>query len=153
MQCEHCSQEHEFEESHSSIAVLQKVDTNGYTFHQCEQGQDYNGVNWQHYHCSHEHMIANFKSCLSEHYQEQDLHPIPSGSGTTNMHRVVLNAKLSCKVCQQPLTQVAYRFCLTRCTPVNDVPDNSLDELANWCCSLDHAKQNAAAIIETLEEL
>jgi hypothetical protein len=153
MQCEHCSQEHEFEESHSTIAVLQRVDTDGYTFHQCEQGQDYNGAQWQHWHCSHEHMKANFAACLNDHYAEEHLHPIPPGGGTTNMHSVVLASNLNCKVCQQPLTTVAYRFCITRCTPVNHVPDNSLDELANWCCSLEHARQSALAIIETLEEL
>lgn len=153
MQCEHCSQEHDFEESHSTIAVLQRVTAQGYAFHQCEQGQEYNGVNWQHYHCSHEHMKSNFAACLNEHYSEQDLHAIPPGGGTTNLHKVVLGKALSCKICNQPLTSVAYRFCLTRATPVNHVPDGSLDPLAGWCCSLDHARQAALAIVAQLEEL
>jgi hypothetical protein len=153
MQCEHCQEQHDFEASHSMIAVLQKVDQAGYTFFQCEEAQEYNGVRWQHYHCSHDHMVENFASCIIDHYSEEKLHPIPPGGGTTNIHRIVLKAGLSCKVCSQPLEQVAYRFCLTRCTPVNAVPDGSLDPLANWTCSLEHAQAAAHIIIANLEEL
>ena len=153
--CEHsdCSNDHSFEESHSTIAVLQRVDTDGYTFYQCEGGQQYDGVSWQHYHCSHDHMVAGFSVCVKEHYKEEYLHSIPLGGGTTNLHKKVLGSGLSCKICQKPLDSVAYRLCLTRCTPVNHVPDASMDDISEWCCSLDHAVQSAISIIEQLEEL
>ena len=148
-----CYNEHSFEESHSAVAVLQKVDANGYSFYQCDQGQEYNFVNWQHYHCCHDHMKEGFTDCLTDHYAEDKLHPIPVGGGTAILHKVVFGSELACKVCQHPLTSVAYRFCLTRCTPVNDVPDESMNELGEWCCSLEHARQSALSIINTLEEI
>ncbi len=152
--CEHssCTQPHDFVNSHSSIAVLQRVDKSGYTFFQCEEGQEYNFVNWQHWHCSHEHMKENFATCINEHYTEGNLHPI-SGGGTTILHKVVLGSSLCCKVCQQPLTDVAYRLCLTMCTPVNHVPDASMEETGEWCCCLDHAKQSALSTISNLNQI
>jgi len=152
--CEHsdCTSEHEFENSHSSVAVLQRVDQGGYTFFQCEQGQDHNFVNWQHYHCCHGHMKEGLSDCLNNHYKEEYLHPV-NGGGTTVLHKIVLGSALSCKVCQQPLSNEAHRFCLTRCTPVNQVPDDSLNDLSEWCCSLAHARQSALAIIEGMTDL
>lgn len=147
-----CYNEHAFETSHSAVAVLQKVDTSGYSFFQCEQGQEYNFVNWQHYHCCHDHMKEGLVDCLNEHYKEEYLHPI-QGGGTTILHKIVLGSNLDCKICQQPLTSVAYRFCLTLCTPVNHVPDESLNETGEWCCSLEHAKQSALSIVGGLQSV
>jgi hypothetical protein len=149
--CEHpaCSETTGHEEAHSSLVVLQKVDKNGYTYHQCEQGQEVNYLNFQHWHCSHEHMQSGLTRCINEHYAESDLHP--PIAGTTILHRVVLSSHLLCKTCNAPLTDVAYRFCLTLATPINHVPDESQNELGEWCCSLDHARQSALSIIASIE--
>jgi hypothetical protein len=149
IKCEHCNEDiGSVEVSHSAVAVLQYVDTSGYQFFQCEQGQDYAFMNWQHFHCSHAHMKQNFAKCVIEHYTEAALHPIPIGAGSTILHKIVLGSNLSCKICKSLLTNQAYRFCLTHATPVNKVPDESLNELGEWCCSVDHAKQSALAIIQ-----
>ena len=148
-----CYNEHSFEESHSAVAVLQKVETGGYTFYQCDQGQEFGFVTWQHYHCCHDHMKDGLADCLIDHYSEEKLHPIPAGGGTTMLHRVVLGSDLSCKDCGAPLTHVAYRFCLTLCTPYNHVPDESMDELGGWCCSLEHARQSALSLLKGLERV
>lgn len=151
--CEHseCTTEHDLEVSHSMLVVLQKVDSTGYQFFQCEEGQTYQFVNWQHFHCSHKHMVASLPTCLNEHYAEEKLHPIPVGVGTTILHKIVLGSKLACKMCGSPLTSVAYRFCLTMATPINHVPDSSLEDTGEWCCSLDHARQSALAIVASVE--
>lgn len=150
--CEHihCNETIDFDQSHSAVAVLQRVDTQGYTFFQCEDGQVYNNVTYQHFHCSHEHMIVNFASCVQDHYNESLLHPIPPGEGRTILHQIVLGSHLLCNICESPLVDVAYRFCLTHCTPQNSVLDQSLDELGEWTCSLEHAKQSALAIIGSM---
>lgn len=139
------------EDSHSMWAVLQKVDMNGYNFFQCEEGQEHNFVNYQHFHCCHKHMQAGMVTCLNEHYGEEKLHPIPSGQGTTILHRIVLGGGLSCKVCGSLLTSVAYRFCLTQGLPQIRVPDQGLEHFGEWCCSFEHAKQSALAIIASME--
>src|SRR6266851_564453 len=141
--CEHtkCSETKGYEEAHSSLVVLQKVDKRGYTYHQCEQGQEVYFHNFQHWHCSHEHMQVGLTRCINEHYTESDLHP--PIAGTTILHKVVLSSHLLCRICNAPLTDIAYRFCLTYATPVNSIPDNSMDELGEWCCSLVHAQQLA----------
>ena len=148
--CEHteCSRTIGLEDAHSAVAVLQKVDTNGYQFYQCEQGQEVDFARWNHFHCSPEHMKANFAVCIKEHYSENLLHPIPLGAGSTILHRIVLGSKLKCKVCQSALETQAYRFCLTHCTPINSVPDNSMNELGEWCCSLAHAQVQALTHIQ-----
>ena len=146
--CEHteCSKIKSHEEAHSSLVVLQKVDKNSYTYHQCEQGQEVDFHNFQHWHCSHEHMQSGLTRCINEHYAESNLHaPI---AGTTILHRVVLSSHLLCKICNTPLTDVAYRFCLTYATPENSIPDDSQNELGEWCCSLLHAQQSALRIID-----
>ena len=132
--CEHteCNETKGHEEAHSSLIVLQKVDKNGYTYHQCEQGQEVNSLNFQHWHCSHEHMKIGLTKCINEHYAENDLHP--PIAGTTILHKVVLSSHLHCKICNAPLTNVAYRFCHTHATPVNAVVDDSQNELGEWCC-------------------
>lgn len=148
MICEHCNDAVDgLHVAHSGVAVLQKVDTSGYQFYQCEDGQEHGGVTYQHYNCSPAHMLEMFSRCVQEHYTEALLHPIPPGGGYTILHRLVLGKGLTCKQCQAALTTQAYRFCLTISTPVNIVPDNSLDELGEWCCSLEHARESALATI------
>lgn len=153
MICEHCN-EHisRIEATHSLLILLQKVTPNGYTYGQCEQGQEYNQTNWQHFHCSEAHMIQNAQHCVNQHYSEDILH---SGeAGTTRVHQLMLDGTHHCTLCQAPLTMVAYRFALTGATPYNHEPDKSMDQLQEWCCSLDHAKQqcckNIAAIAGVL---
>lgn len=157
--CHHCDDDisHMLTETHihahSAGAVLQKVDRNGYYFHQCSLGQKHKHVTWQHYHCSHQHMKHGFSACLQDHYTEDLLHTIPPGGGSTILHNIVLESGLSCKICGSLLDTQAYRFCLSVWTPVNHVPDNThIDHLAQWCCSLDHARQAALQVIESLEE-
>lgn len=152
--CEHpdCSEKIDVASSHSMWAVLQKIDATGYSFFQCEEGQVYNDVNYQHFFCCHAHMLACVQGCVIEHYKEEFLHA-PDGGGSTILHKIVLTNNLVCKLCQAPLVSVAYRFCLTQGTPQNRVPDESLNHLAEWCCSLDHARQSALAIITAMEAL
>jgi len=150
--CEHdvCNEQSEIEAAHSCVIVLQKVDKSGYSFHQCEQGQEVNCLNYQHWHCSHDHMQVGLTRCINEHYDEVDLHPIPTGEGRTILHRMVFGSMLECKVCGSHLKDVAYRFCLTMATPINAIPDDSHNELGEWCCSLDHAKQSALSIVSSM---
>ena len=151
MICEHCSNDIEgIHVAHSAVAVLQKVTPAGYMFYQCEDGQEFNYVTYQHFACDRDHMRNLYQQCVQEHYSEQLLHSIPPGAGTTILHRIVLDRGLTCKVCATPLVHMAYRFCLTVSTPVNFVPDNSLDEQGEWCCSLEHARQSALEIISRL---
>lgn len=146
-----CSEQVDVTTSHSLWAVLQKVDASGYSFFQCEEGQEYNDVNYQHFCCCHQHMQQHMMICLNDHYKEELLHA-PRG-GSTILHKVVLKSNLSCKICQSSLSQVAYRFCLTQGLPQNRVPDESLDSLGEWCCSLDHARQATLAIIASMDAL
>jgi hypothetical protein len=151
MICEHCSDSIEgIHVAHSAVAVLQKVTPEGYTFYQCEDGQEYAYVTYQHFSCTHEHMIQNFGACVSQHYSENLLHPIPSGGGITRLHKIVLRNHLVCIVCQSALEAVAYRFCISICTPINSIPDDSHDQLGGWCCSLEHARQSALSIISSM---
>lgn len=148
MQCEHCSQPIEYATAHSLLIVLQKLAPQGYSFYQCESGQRVDYHTWQHWHCSLEHTHAFAARCINEHFSEEKLHPIPVGGGTTMLHEIVLrHEKILCAVCAQPLTSAAYRFCLTRATPYNEVIDTSQNQLSGWCCSLDHARQSALAIL------
>jgi len=151
--CEHdnCSEQLSHEEAHSCVVVLQKVDKQGYTYHQCEQGQEINFMNYQHWHCSHEHMQAYLLTCVNEHYSEEELHP--PIAGTTILHKIVLGSNLTCKACGKSLTEQAYRFCLTQATPVNAIPDDSHSETGEWCCSLSCAKQSVVKTIQAMEEV
>jgi hypothetical protein len=149
--CEHtdCNDTISIDNAHSCLVVLQKVEPDGYSFHQCEQGQEFRFVNWQHFHCSHEHMKVVVSDCITSHYSESDL----SGRKFTRFgkfHKIVMGSGLLCKVCQKPLTDVAYRFCLTMATPVNHIPDDSMNELGEWCCSLEHAKESALFIVSNI---
>jgi len=138
-------------EAHSVVAVLQKVDTAGYTFCQCDQGPEHNFVSYQHYHCSHSHMQQGMISCINEHYSEESLHGIPVGGGSTILHRIVLGSNVECSTCNKLLDGVGYRFCLTAATPYNYLPDGLHTELSSWCCSLEHAKQHAIAVINSMD--
>ncbi len=143
-----CNNQMGIEEAHSIVIVLQKVTPSGYTFFQCEEGQEFRFMNWQHFYCSNTCMGNHLHSCLHEHHAEEKLHPIPTGMGSTIIHKVVLGSELLCKVCQAPLATNAYRFCATRATPYNLVFDESQNELGEWCCSLEHARQSASSTIQ-----
>jgi hypothetical protein len=139
-------------ESHSMVAVLQKVSLiSGYTFFQCDGSPQFiNYVNYQHWYADKENLIKGMTECITTHYSEGSLHTIPLGQGSTQLAAIVLGAGLTCKVSGIPLTMVAYRFCLTRCTPVCNVPDNSHDQLAEWCSTLELAQESAVATIARL---
>lgn len=145
--CEQCAKDHPHEISHSMWAVLQKVTKKEYSFYQCEQGQTFRYVNYQHFHCSHAHMIDGMKACIQAHYTEEALH----APGNTILHKIVLGSGLACTVCQTPLIDQAYRFCLTQGLPFHRVPDQSTEDLQQWCCSLEHARQNTIQLLEGLE--
>ena len=148
MQCEQCSTDMTgVEEAHSMLVVLQKVDRiRGYSFYQCEQGSMVDGHTFQHWHCSKEEMIDGVKACIHDHHMEQLLQSVPSSQ--VRLHTFVLNAGLSCKVCQDPLKDQAYRFCITVATPINYSPDQSHDSGGEWCCTLEHARDNAVHTLE-----
>jgi hypothetical protein len=150
--CEHeqCSSPVSIEgEAHSCLIVLQKVDKDGYSYYQCDSGQEANFMTFQHWHCCQRHMQSNLIHCIQDHYQEYLLHK--PEMGTTILHRKVLGSMLECKICGVRLRTEAYRFCLTVATPINSLIDSShSDELAEWCCSLDHAKEVASEYISRL---
>ena len=150
MKCEHCDQQIEsVEVAHSMVIVLQKVSTDGYSYYQCDQGTEYGGLTYQHFCCSHPEMVSMVQSCINTHYHESDL--IAISPQQVRLHRTVLNAHLTCKVCQLALTTQAYRLCLTYATPDIATPlGDSLNELSGWCCSLSHAQESALAIIGSL---
>lgn len=158
MICENCSKEipnqlsGEYISAHSSVAVLQYINKlYGYKFYQCEDGQPFANVTYQHYHCSHNCMLTNMISCINNHYSSDKLNPIPIGQGSTILDKIILGNGFSCSQCQLPLTFEAYRFCLVRCTPINAVHNGEDD--SGWCCSYDHAKQQALQLINTFQEL
>ena len=151
MQCEQCNVDiNGVEEAHSMLVVLQKVDQSGYSFFQCESGSLVHGHTFQHWHCSRDEMLIGVQDCINNHHDEQFLQSVPVSQVRLHMH--VLNAGLICKVCQEPLKEQAYRFCLTVATPSNYVPDESHDSSKEWCCSLDHARQSALSILDSLKE-
>jgi hypothetical protein len=140
--CETCTKEIPTpEDAHSMVVVLQKVTPYGYFYYQCEDGAEVNTLTFQHWYCSHEEMVAGVKECINEHHLEEKLIAIPPTQ--VRLHKTVLKAGLRCKMCGAPLQSVAYRFCLTHAEPVNSVPDDSMNELGEWCCSLEHARQSA----------
>jgi hypothetical protein len=147
--CEHCdSAVDDHINAHSMWAVLQKVSADGYSWFQCAEGQTFRDVNYQHFHCDHDHMITGMLRCIESHYQEATLQKATG----TNLHSVVLQAGLLCKACHNPLTKEAYRFCLTQGLPFHRVPDNSTEAKEQWCCSLEHAKICVRQVLQAMEE-
>jgi hypothetical protein len=148
MQCETCSTEiPTVEDAHSMMIVLQRVTlVDGYSYYQCDSGTEYGGLTYQHFHCSHDEMLDGVRICINEHYDESLL--IPVSPEQVRLHKTVFKAHIRCKVCGTPLQTKAYRFCLTHATPHNSVPDDSMNELSEWCCSLAHAQQSALSILE-----
>lgn len=129
------------EEAHSMGVVLQKVTPDGYSFYQCDRGEEYGGLTFQHWYCNRAEMVAGVRACIGEHYDESLL--ISVSPQQVRLHKTVLRAGLTCKVCGTALSTQAYRFCLTHATPVNSIPDDSMNELGEWCCSLAHAQVQA----------
>lgn len=149
MQCEHCESDiQSIDEAHSMLIVLQKVQSSGYSFYQCDRGSLVDGHTFQHWNCSKEEMIAGVKECLSDHHMEQLLQCVPES--LVRLHKHVLSVGIVCRECQSPLTDTAYRFCLTVATPVNYIADDSHDSLSGWCCSLEHARLQAVSTVEGL---
>lgn len=141
-----------FQEAHSMVAVLQKVDlVSGYTFYQCDKSPQFvNYVNYQHWHADKENLIKGMTECITSHYSEGLLHTIPPGQGSTQLPAIVLGAGLTCKMSGVPLVTAAYRFCLMHCTPVASIPDNSHDQLGEWCATLALAQKSAIEIIASI---
>jgi len=150
--CEHgaCGNAHEHSESHSMWAVLQKVTPAGYTYFQCEQGQDFRWVNYQHFHCCHGHMLAGMAACIEEHYGEEQMQ---APGGATILHKLALQSGLICQQCQAPLTHQAYRFCLTQGLPWHRSDNSEHEHTMNWCCSLEHAKEQVLLVIKSIPEM
>jgi hypothetical protein len=146
MNCEHCQTTVEgVHTAHSLLIVLQKVDTSSYSYYQCGFSEDEHISKWQHWGCSHNHMLEMARQCVNEHHLEEKLERIPPRQ--VRLHLYVLQAGLKCKLCQGELTQVAYRFCTSRATPFSENFDNSLSDTGEWCCSLEHAQQS---VLQTL---
>lgn len=149
IKCEACSKNASHPRAmHSMLIPLQKVTLYGYSDYQCDNGVEYNYINKQHWHCSEDCMLSNLEKCINTHYTENKFSE-PNNS-SINLHRIVFGAHLNCKVCNSPLTELAYRFCLVMATPYNKFMDEHIDETKEWCCSLEHAKQSA---IQMLEEI
>lgn len=146
MKCEQCDNDAPYEESHSMLVVLQKIDHSGYSWYQCTNGKFIDGHTYQHWHCSKEDMLSGVKECIVKHHDESYLQSVPSTQ--VGLHKHVFYANLYCKVCQSPLNEQAYRFCLTVATPVNYIADDSHDMLGEWCCSLEHARISAMKNLE-----
>lgn len=145
MNCEQCG--NVIQTAYSMLVVLQKSDsTSGSSFFQCDTGTEYNTLTYQHWCDDKNCMKTKVASCINSHFAENSLTLDPN----VNFHKAVLKAGLSCKVCSTALSSTAYRFCLTLATPVNSVPDNSLSDFGEWCCSLAHAQQSALAIVNGL---
>lgn len=143
--CAHCESQMA-DLGHSIIIVLQKISPDGYRFFQCEQGQDYAYANWQHFCCSQACMRTQAEKCLTEHYQEEFLHEIVPGEGSTILDRIVRESVDSCVRCGKPLNGVAYRFCLTYATPLSH-SIHTHHELRGWCCSLQCARARAIELL------
>ncbi len=138
-------------DSHSSWLVLQHVNTTEYTFFQCQQGQEFQFLNNQHWHCCHECMIQGMQKCVQEHYTEDLLHPPPERVAV--LSKMILNRNIPCAVCATPLENGAFRFCLTQGLPFHREPTNSSnDYFRDWCCSLEHAKSHCITFLAALEE-
>jgi hypothetical protein len=150
IQCEHCEKVMPgHDDAHSMIVVLQKCSMAGYSWYQCEEGGYVDGHNFQHWHCSKSAMRAGVSTCINSHYLESSLVDVPASQ--VRFHRQVLSAGLICKVCQASIRDTAYRFCLTVSTPANFIPDDSQNALGEWCCSLEHARENALTIISSIQ--
>src|SRR6266436_2956395 len=118
MNCETCQTNiATIEEAHSMVIVLQRVTPDGYSYYQCDLGEEYGGLTFQHWHCNRTEMLAGVKVCINGHHDESLLTPVPASQ--VRLHKTVLHAGLVCKVCGASLTTQAYRFCLTHATPVN----------------------------------
>lgn len=130
------------------VIVLQKVTPDGYSFYQCDSGAEYSGLTYQHFHCNRDEMLAGVKVCINEHYDEGKL--IAVSPREVRLHKTVLHAGIDCLWCGVPLSGEAYRFCLTHATPENSIPDDSMNELGEWCCSLEHAKQSVLKTIDSI---
>lgn len=148
--CEHgvCAATGEHLYAHSLWAVLQQVDTQGYSFFQCEQGQEFRAVQYQHFHCSHTHMLAGMTACISSHYTDAQLRR----AGGTVLHKMVLGHGLTCEQCAAPLDTVAYRFTLTQGLPWHRSDGAEHDHTLYWCCSLEHAGHHCLAFLASLKE-
>lgn len=150
--CEHKTCNNQIEQAntqgHSMLVVLQCVGLKGYSYYQCDNGSMVDYHTWQHWHCTHEHMIEGVKECINNHHHPDKL--TSNIMGTTNVHNIILGAGLRCKMCGASLHTVAYRFCLTHATPYNYVPDNHTDMFSGWCCSFNHARQD---VLNTMNNL
>ena len=133
---------------HTLFMKIQKVSsTQGYSHYQCDKGSLVDNHNWQHWGCSDYCMIEAYKECLKSHYNDENLlEYVPISE--VRLHKLVLNSSLKCKVCNVPLVKEAYRFCLRHALPINRFLDRSEEDLEEWTCSLEHAKQNALSNIE-----
>lgn len=146
MKCANCNKTIIPEISCSTVVELQKVSEDAYTFFQCEQGQDFRAMNWQHFCCSLDCMKEMLTKCINEHNNENDLHGITEGY--SRFHKFILSNNLNCSLCNNPI-QSGYRFCLTFATPIfGNINDHR--DLSNWCCSLEHAKEQAINLVNAI---
>lgn len=147
MQCHACNRElSDPANSPSIVIVLQKVEPSGYTFYQCDDGQEFQYLTLQHFHCSQRCLRSGVEKCLTEHYDEEKLHPIPVGEGRTVLHKIVAANVHNCVWCKKPLNGVAYRFLLTHATPINRTIHTHYETIG-WCCSLSCARARALELL------
>ena len=138
--------------AHSIIMVLQKLHvTDGYTYHQCEEGEPVGGMRYQHYCCCHDHAILSAIDCVGNHLDEANLHP--PYLGFSNLHKFILNTGLKCSHCSVDLVSVAYRITVEKATPTSYVYGETFSDLGGWCCSLDHAKEYTISSLSNWKEL
>lgn len=154
MNCGKCDNKIIPDISHSVVILLQKLTPEQYLFFQCEDGPEFQGHTYQHYHCSVDCLKIGLAECIFDHYLEEKLHPIPLGMGFTTLHRRVLaNKDLKCLHCDKPLyMRQAYRFCLTRALPIfEDI--HSHEDFKEWHCSIECARERACDIIADIKDV
>lgn len=114
MNCETCQTEiATVDEAHSMLVVLQRVTPDGYSYYQCDNGTEYSGMTYQHFHCNRDEMLAGVRACINEHYDESLL--IPVSPEQVRLHKIVFKAHIGCKVCGTPLQTKAYRILSYSC--------------------------------------
>jgi hypothetical protein len=127
--------------AHSAVIIAQHVsDKFGYEFYQHASDQKVHGHNWNHWHCSQEHMMA----ALPDHISRMNgTFESPQPGNVVNMGWVLEEGYL-CAQCSKSLKHDAYRITITYATPISVMIHNQGGE-DGWCCSMDHAKAHAGS--------
>lgn len=132
--------------AHSMVIIVQRIDSNGYSFYQCDGGQKVHRHTYNYWHCSRDHMMQAMPKHITNHVVEGRFQS-PAPGNIVNLH-LVLDDGLQCEVCGKLLIEEAYRIQLWHGTPIAGVPEGATNsDEEGWCCSLAHAKQQAHNVV------